>query len=121
MKTLVDKDKLVTIVQNNRDNHRNLFEEAVEGYQKRARNELDKFINRLVGGDPVRISVHMSPPEDHTDDYNRALRMLELDTRSEIELDEEDAAQFLMDDWGWTNNFAESYTSNTLKEYKRYN
>jgi hypothetical protein len=120
LKTLVKKDELVAIVKDNRDNHRTLFEEALEAYRKRAQTELDKYVARLSKGDPVKVSVHMFPPEDHTDDYERALRMLDLDTRSEIELDEEDSAQFLMDDWGWTNSFADSYTSNTLKTYKRY-
>lgn len=121
MKTTVDKAKLIEIVTENRNNHRGLFEEAVEGYKVRAQQELNKHIERLLDGDPVSISIHMAPPQDHTDDYDRAIRMIELHNGEDITLDEEDSAQFLMDDWGWSNAFAGAYTASTGKQViKRY-
>jgi hypothetical protein len=45
--------------------------------------------------------ISLPMPEDHTDDYERAIKMLDLDVREDIELTEQEFAQYVLDDWGW--------------------
>ena len=104
-KVTVRKDDLAKAVQANRDEHRKIFEEAVDGYKKRAVQLLEEHIARIRTGKLERVAVSMPVPEDHTHDYDRVLKMLEMSTADEIELDEHRFAQYVMDDWQWQRQF----------------
>jgi hypothetical protein len=56
-------------------------------------------------------------PEEHTKDYDRAIRFISLDTREEIKLSEADAKSYVEDMWGWT----ASYLSNTSSYFVEEN
>lgn len=104
-KVTVRKEDLTKAVQANRDEHRKIFEEAVEGYKKRAIELLEQHIDRIKKGRVERITVSMPVPEDHTHDYDRVLKMLNMSTATEVELDEHRFAQYVMDDWAWQRQF----------------
>jgi hypothetical protein len=40
-------------------------------------------------------------PQDHTIDYDRVIKMLEMSVDSLIELDEGAFDQYVMDNWSW--------------------
>jgi len=101
----VNKIALRKAVQENRDEHRKIFEEAVVGYKKRAVELLEDHIKRIEKGKIERIAVSLPVPEDHTHDYDRVLKMLDMSVAEEIELDEHRFAQYVMDDWQWQRQF----------------
>lgn len=101
----VRKDELVSALEENRKNHRAIFEEAVEGYRKKAIEMLEHHIEEIKEGRVVRVAVHLPQPEDHTDDYDRVLRMLEMSIDDEIEVMEHDFACYVMDNWDWKRQF----------------
>jgi hypothetical protein len=104
-KVTVRKEDLVKAVQANRDEHRSIFEEAVAGYRKRGIELLEEHIARIKTGKLEQIRVTMPVPQDHTHDYDRVLKMLNMSTADEIELDENRFAQYVMDDWQWQRQF----------------
>jgi len=95
MNTKISKEKLLKVIKENRDKHRSIFLEAIEGYQKEAK------INKLKEGKTIDQYINLPIPVDHTPEYNRVIRMIEMDVRINIELGENEFAQYVMDDWQW--------------------
>jgi hypothetical protein len=101
VETTVNKQQLLKIIRENRDKHRGVFEEALLGFRLHAVKVLDEKIAALRDGRSPEIRIVVSRPEDHTPDYDRVIRMLEMDTGQEFTLSEERFAQYVMDDWSW--------------------
>lgn len=100
-----DKNTLIESVQKNRDAHRAIFEEALEGYKKKAIDTLEAHMERVRRGDVYSLRVSYPEPVDHTRDYNRLLKMLELTVDDQIEITETQFAQYILDDWDWKRQF----------------
>lgn len=107
----VNKKSLREIVQKNRDAHRKAFEDAVDGFRLRAVAELESRIAEVKKGRHFDQFLRLPEPEDHTKDYDRILRMLDLSLDDEIMLAEDDLQAYVMDDWAWKNQFT---TTNTF-------
>lgn len=102
MDTVIKKDELLGILEKNRATHHDVFLAAFEGFQAMAEERLVEYLAAMrQGKKQKRVSILLEAPEDHTRDYDRVIRMLELDVRDEITLTESEIAQYLMDDWQW--------------------
>ena len=113
---LVSKSELIEILHSNRSDHRRLFEEAMEAYKQEAIRQLEAHIERIKANSPVRVSVSLPLPEDHTTEYDTVISMLEMSLDEEVLLEEHQYQQFVLDKWGWTAAFAATYASYTGKE-----
>lgn len=98
---IVLKDELREIVQANRDEHRNDFLEAQEKFRERVVEELERRLEDARQGRQVDMAIRLPVPEDHTADYDRVLRMLDISVGDTIELEEDDVACYVQDDWAW--------------------
>lgn len=103
----VERGALLERLRENRKNHRDLFLKAQEGYRARVIEELDQMLSDARIGKPIRASVALVEPQDHTDEYDRVVRMLEMSVDHNITIDARSFAQFAMDQWDWT-SFAET-------------
>jgi hypothetical protein len=74
---MVKKDKLLDLLRNNRDGHRKIFLEALEGYREQAIRELECMLREAKRGKRIRRRVQLVEPMDQTKDYDRAIRMME--------------------------------------------
>lgn len=101
---------LLADVTANRAKHRAIFDEAVIEFRKRAITKLDALIKDLNAGKTPDLYVHLPVPEEHTNDYDRAIKMLQLHTGETIELNEQTYTNLVEDSWGWS----ELFTSNTV-------
>jgi len=110
MNPKVLKTTLLAAVTANRETHREAFEAALSGYRIDATKTLEKMLERLDKGKMVPIRLGMPLPEDHTRDYDRVIRWLEIEVESEIELTEAEFAQYVMDDWAWKRDWSASNT-----------
>jgi hypothetical protein len=102
---VVQKQKLVETLTANRDAHRAIFEEALAGYKARSVELLEQHIERIKKGKVERIAVSLPVPEDHTDDYDRALTSLEWSIFDEVELSMREFDQYVRDNWSWKGEF----------------
>lgn len=102
--------ELQRIVQTNRDEHEALYAEAVEAYREQALSKLNEYIDDAKTGAIVRVIWALPFPEQHLDDYDRVLRMLELTVDDIVQLTDEEVAQFVMNDWQW----GFSWAANTI-------
>lgn len=104
----VRKSDLLEKLQENREQHTKIFEEAVEGYKTRAVELLEDHIRRIKNGKLERVQVMLPVPENHVHDYDRIIAMLEMDINDEIEMEEHEFKAYVMDDWAWKQQFLTS-------------
>lgn len=102
--TEVLREAVLDRVKGNREAHRALYEEAVIGYRKRAVLEIERMLDEARLG-KIRHSIHLPIPEDHTEDYDRIIDMLELDQRPSVLLGEQEFSWYMRDEWSWKGAF----------------
>jgi hypothetical protein len=110
MKTVtVQKQELLTKLEDNLSHHRADFEIAWDAFQKRA---IDNFHAKLAlledaqRGQQIELWVNLDVPEDHSADYLRAIDMLKWEVGDQVVLTEQEFRQFVQDDWSWKGKFA---------------
>lgn len=99
------KDDLLTAIKTNLNAHRSEFETAIAGYEAEALKRTKDLVKQLKNGERPNLTIHLAIPMDHTKDYERIIRMLEMSQESVVVLDEHDFAQYVQDDWAWKNQF----------------
>lgn len=110
METKVDRSKLLTTLRTNRDNHKSVYETAYNVYSERLIADLKECLRQAKDRKSVRVYSSLPIPEDHTEDYDAVIALLEISEDTSIELDDGDARKYVLDRWEWER----SYTSNTL-------
>lgn len=104
----VTKAALIEKIQSNRDAHRAIFLEAVDGYRVMAEKILEQHLAEIRSGKMKVVFVTLPAPDDHTRDYDRVLAMLDMSVEEEITLSQADFAQYVQDDWSWKRAFLTS-------------
>jgi len=119
VKCVMDRSKLLEIVRENEKQHEAMVADARKGYCEQAMEACAGFLKELESGKTIRVYLSLRAPEDHTRDYQRAIKMLELTEQSQIELTERDFAQLVDDDWEWTESWVASNKtlSSVVDEY----
>lgn len=85
--------------------HKRELAAAQVAYLTAARAEVTKKLAALDAGEALALDFPLSPPDDHTQDYERAIAML---TMSQDEFTTVTAAQFaafVQDVWSWKQTF----------------
>ena len=110
----IDRDQLKTIVLENKQKHIAEYTEAVNDYKtavlKIAKDNL-KLAQTTDMDKFEQIKSVPTPPQSYENDYNRAIRMLELSVETVIELEDEIFNQLVLDEWNWKFNFSLSNTT----------
>jgi hypothetical protein len=110
----IDRDQLKTIVLENKQKHIAEYTEAVNDYKtavlKIAKDNL-KLAQTTDMDKFKQIKSVPTPPQSYENDYNRAIRMLELSVETVIELEDEIFNQLVLDEWNWKFNFSLSNTT----------
>lgn len=101
---------LLEVLRQNREVHRAKFLDAQVQFRQRAVYELDRSLADARKGNEVRLFIRLPEPEDHTADYDREIRMLEMHQEEKIDIRAAQFDQLVMDRWGWSGSFA----ANTL-------
>ncbi len=101
-KVTVNKVNLLVKLTANRKQHRETFEQALEGYRQEVIERLDKACQDAKDGKKIVTYFQIDKPFDQTGDYDRAIKMLEWSLDDTHELTQEEFAQYVMDDWEWS-------------------
>ena len=110
----VRKHELLDKLKVNREAHRDVFLKAQEGYRKKAIEELEEALVRARTDNAAQVRVFLPWPEDHTKDYDHIIAMVEMSIDDLFELNQNDFARYVLDDWEWKAQFTQSvmaYTS----------
>lgn len=104
----VKKAHLLEKLKANRDEHRKIFLEALDGYRKKCIELLDAELAKAKNGKQFHMYFSLTQPVDQTKDYDRAIKMLEMSVEDEVSLSELDFSNYVLDDWQWKRNFLSS-------------
>lgn len=110
---IVKVTDLIAIVQENRDVHQEIFEDALAGFRRAANDALNDRIDAIAARRIFDLHFTLPIPQDHTGDYDRVLTMLRLTKdagQEHVVLDQSDQERFVMDDWGWKRTFEQTST-----------
>lgn len=112
---VVNKAKLIDIMKKNRAEHHDIVVEAQQGFRAKVIERLDEMLHLAQEGKKIDINVGLRMPEDHTEDYDRVIGMLELDINETVKLDESQYSQWVQDQWGWQRSFTVSNSTYSAK------
>lgn len=107
----VKKQDLLVNLRANLETHRETFLNALEGYKISVIEELELSLKEARSNKRYRKIIQLEEPRDHTKDYKRVIAMLEMSISEEIKISEVEFAQYVLDDWGWKEQFS-NVTSN---------
>lgn len=111
----VKRDKLIEKLKANKAEHSKVFLIAQDGYREAMIKELDQMLSDARAGNKIRRAVSMPEPQDHTDDYDRAITMLEMCEDEHLMISAHDFQQFVMDEWGWKRDFIATSSNYTVR------
>ena len=97
----VKKEELLGILRKNCESHRAVFEKAQIGYRKEAIRILDKALKDAKEGRKITMFFRLDAPVNQTDDYIRAIKMIEMSVDENIEISEDDFKNYVLDKWHW--------------------
>ena len=101
----VKRSELLATLKENRAKHRELFLAAQQGYRQDVITELDKMLKDAREGKNIRTVLSLPAPQDHTTDYDRAIRMLEMSVDDTVDIMAHEFDQYVMDNWQWKAQF----------------
>jgi len=101
----VTKTELLKVLEANRATHRETFIAAQSGFRARVIEELDRRLAEARAGHHVDLMIRLPEPEDHTEDYDREIRMLQMHTGDTVTVGAHLFDQIVMDRWGWSTSF----------------
>lgn len=101
----VDKQQLLDKLRENRENHINTYEEVLQAYQEKCIKLLEEHIERIRSGAVEKVNVSLPAPENHEDEYDRAISMVEWHQGDQLELDSFQFDNFIRDQWRWKQEF----------------
>lgn len=104
----VPKATLIRKMQENREKHSQIVEEAQVGYRKAVIERLDEMLADAKAGRHVDQYLSLPIPDDHTADYDTVIGMLEMDINDFVDLDQSQYRQWVEDNWGWRDQFLAS-------------
>lgn len=105
MKTKVNKTELIDKITAALEEHRAQYTKALTGWMNQMQGACENVIQRVKSGRikafPSEFHNLMQIPTLHTDDYEAALKMLEMSVDEVIELGPEDFDQLVLGNWNW--------------------
>jgi len=110
----VNKAALIAKITEERDQHKALYDKAVIAYTAQfveaAQRFAEEAVERAKSGRVFANFTWLPVPEEHTEDFDRAIEMLQWEVGDEVTLSEHDFATLVQNQWGW----ARSFTANSI-------
>lgn len=97
----VKTESLLAKLRANFARHTRELEADRQAYRLKAAKVLKEELAKLAVGQTEPIHIPVSPPDDHTDDYERAIGMLEMSVDDTVVLTASQFAAFVQDKWHW--------------------
>jgi hypothetical protein len=110
----VKKADLLAIMRTNREAHHAIVVEAQRGFRAKVIDRLDEMLRVASKGEKIDLHIGLVMPEDHTNDYDTVIGMLELEVDDEVVLTTYEYRQWVQDNWGWTQTFYGSNSTYSL-------
>lgn len=107
----VSKGKLLETLQTQRDEHRALFLQAQDVFREKVIQVLDERLAAARAGRKIDLYISLPEPRDYTEEFDRAIAMVEWAEGTSIDLTERDFQRYVLNSWEWAGAFAASTQS----------
>jgi len=97
----IKRADLLVKIKENRDIHAAEYKEAYAAFKEKAKAGLLKLVSNIDEGKDVELRANLPVPSDHTKDYDRIIKMLEMSNDDIILLDSNSFDQYVLDEWSW--------------------
>lgn len=112
----VNKSDLLTTLRSNRDEHAADYTSGIAEYQRQAAERLRALADKVTEDPDTDLFIRDLPkPENHTGDYDTAIKMLEWHQGESMELGIDDFEHYVLDKWQWKERFAASMSNYSAK------
>jgi hypothetical protein len=113
----VEKAKVLETLRQNKKIHHEEYEEAMNGWIVKAKEKMLDIITQLQSekARETKIEIHLPKPVSFEKEYEKTIKMIELEISNEIEISNEEFEKFFLDEWEWKHNFL----SNTMMYNKK--
>lgn len=101
----VRKLDLLDALRKNAVKHTADYTEALQGYRESVVEQLERALNNARSGSEYKTGFDLPEPQDHSSQYNRIIRMLEMAVADEIKITEHEFSQYVLDEWNWKGHF----------------
>lgn len=102
MEIQVNKNDLLTILNENKAKHQTVFAAAVDGWREHALSCIAETEATIRAGRlPKKISIVLPAPENHARDYDRVIGMLTMHQGDTFILPEQEYSWYVDDNWDW--------------------
>lgn len=105
-KVTIKRGELLAAIRSNREVHAKDYTEALAGFKVAFIEECENLLALAKAGNTEKQVIGLSTPQDHTKDYDRVIRMLEMSTAEEITVSEDQFSKYVLDEWAWQRDFA---------------
>ena len=106
----IEKQRLLEKLRENREEHHRLYVDVEIAYRKAVIKEAYEIVRKADSGETFNRCIRATEPTDHTDDYDRAISMLEYSTEDIVEITDNEFDQFVLNKWDWSGLFGDTYT-----------
>lgn len=101
----INKNELLEVIKQNLKKHEEDIKEALSLRRTQIVEELSSVLNEIKESEvhQPKESYHFPIPKDNSDEYKKAIRMIEMTQDLVIELDEGQFERLVLDKWFWKN------------------
>lgn len=104
-KVTIKKEELLSVLKINREQHSKDYQESYLGFKVAVEEKMVENLELLRSTGKIQLTVSLTVPQEHTKEYDRVIRMLEMSTADEITVSESQFIQYVMDEWNWKAGF----------------
>jgi len=107
------KDKVLEKLRTNKSKHVAEYDLAMKEYWKALESKLESMIERARSHkfDNNDFHIRLGVPQNHEEQYDTNIEMLEMTSETEITLTEVEFRQFIRDEWDWMGDFKATVAS----------
>ena len=107
----VERLNLIEILKKNREVHATEYKEAVVGFHVEALRAAEQHLANIKAFELFEDKfiketayhyIRITPPQDHTKEYNDVIEMLEMSVDENIRLDSQAFRAYVKDEWTWS-------------------
>lgn len=107
----VNVARLIATLEGNRTKHAADYQAAIVKYREKALEWFEANLEIVRKGGQIEHNLRIPIPEEHTEDFDRAIEALTWHTEEEIELVEQQFDELVRNQWGWHRTFIQNTTS----------
>lgn len=104
----VNRLEMIEAIKAGRALHVAQFTEAHADYQAVLLKEFTRIRDQIAAGNFKDVSFHLIAPQNHTEDYDEVIEMLERSIDDTVTLDRDAFKAYFKNEWSWSRGFAES-------------